>query len=35
MSKLQELDPIVALADQLQSEEGPIVLVNVFTVDAA
>jgi heme-degrading monooxygenase HmoA len=34
MSKLKELDEVVSLADQMGSdEEGPIVLVNVFTVD--
>ncbi|MGJ8615818.1 MAG: antibiotic biosynthesis monooxygenase family protein [Sulfitobacter sp.] len=35
MSGFQELDAIVTLADQMQSEEGPIVLINLFTVDAA
>ena len=34
MPGFQELDNIVALADQMQSqEEGPVVLMNVFTVD--
>ena len=35
MPGFKELDPIVSLADQLQSQEGPIVLINIFTVDAA
>ncbi|MDA9009623.1 antibiotic biosynthesis monooxygenase [Alphaproteobacteria bacterium] len=35
MTGFVELDAIVTLADQMQSEEGPIVLVNLFTVDAA
>ncbi|MDF3415116.1 antibiotic biosynthesis monooxygenase [Sulfitobacter sp. M57] len=35
MSGFQELDSAVTLADQMQSEEGPIVLVNLFTVAPA
>lgn len=35
MSNFAELDAIVTLADQMQAEEGPIVLINLFTVDAA
>ncbi len=35
MPAIQELDAIVTLADQMQAEEGPIVLVNLFTVDPA
>lgn len=35
MAKLEELDAKVALAQQMQVEEGPIVLINVFTVDPA
>jgi heme-degrading monooxygenase HmoA len=35
MSGFKELDAIVTLADQMQAEEGPIVLVNLFTVDPA
>lgn len=35
MPGLKELDPIVSLSDQLQSDEGPIVLINVFSVDVA
>ncbi|KLN61761.1 antibiotic biosynthesis monooxygenase [Kiloniella spongiae] len=34
-AKFKELDNIVTLADQMGSEEGPIVLINVFTVDPA
>lgn len=34
MPKFEELDKIVTLADQMQSEDGPIVLVNIFSVDA-
>ena len=33
MPGFEELDPVVSLADQMKSEEGPIVLINVFTVD--
>ena len=35
MARLEELDAAVSLADQMQSDEGPVVLINVFTVDAA
>jgi len=35
MSGFVELDAIVTLADQMQAQEGPIILVNLFTVDAA
>lgn len=34
MSGFENLDAIVTLADQMKSEEGPIVLINLFTVDA-
>lgn len=34
MPGFEELDPKVALADQFKTEEGPVVLVNLFTVDA-
>lgn len=34
MSGFVELDAIVTLADQMNAEEGPIVLINLFTVDA-
>ena len=34
MSGFEELDKIVTLADQMKAEEGPIVLINLFTVDA-
>lgn len=32
-AKFEELDPVVTLADQMKSEEGPIVLINIFTID--
>ena len=35
MTKFAELDNVVTLADQMQADEGPIVLINLFTVDAA
>ena len=34
MPTLEQLDEIVTLADQMQAEEGPVVLVNLFTIDA-
>jgi heme-degrading monooxygenase HmoA len=34
MSGFENLDAIVSLADQMKSEEGPVVLINLFTVDA-
>ncbi|WP_299986607.1 antibiotic biosynthesis monooxygenase [uncultured Ruegeria sp.] len=34
MAKFEELDAIATLADQMQAEEGPVVLINLFTVDA-
>ncbi|WP_170362259.1 antibiotic biosynthesis monooxygenase family protein [Ruegeria arenilitoris] len=34
MARIKELDNIVTLADQMQTEEGPVVLINLFTVDA-
>ncbi|WP_281929423.1 antibiotic biosynthesis monooxygenase family protein [Roseibium album] len=34
MANFEELDRVVSLADQMKAEEGPIVLINVFTVDA-
>ncbi|AWZ02023.1 deoxynogalonate monooxygenase [Rhodobiaceae bacterium] len=34
MPGFEELDPKVTLADQFKTEEGPVVLVNLFTVDA-
>ncbi len=33
MPKFEELDATVTLADQMQAQEGPIVLMNVFTAD--
>ncbi len=33
MSGFVELDAIVTLADQMNADEGPIVLINLFTVD--
>ena len=35
MLQLKELDPRVTLANQMQANEGPVVLINVFTVDPA
>lgn len=35
MIHFADLDPLVSLTDQLGAEEGPVVLVNIFTVDAA
>ncbi|MEP3279033.1 MAG: antibiotic biosynthesis monooxygenase family protein [Stappiaceae bacterium] len=33
MPNFADLDPVVSLAEQLTSEEGPVVLINLFTVD--
>lgn len=33
MVSFRELDANVSLAEQMQEEDGPIVLINVFTVD--
>lgn len=33
MAKFEELDANVTLAEQMQTQEGPIVLLNIFTVD--
>ena len=35
MSRFAELDKAVTLADQMEADEGPIVLINLFTVDPA
>lgn len=35
MTAFEELDKTVTLAAQMQADEGPVVLVNLFTVDAA
>jgi heme-degrading monooxygenase HmoA len=35
MPKLKELDSNVTLAEQMQVVDGPIVLINVFTIDPA
>ena len=35
MPKLESLDEAVTLADQMETDEGPVVLINLFTVDAA
>jgi len=35
MSGFEELDAVASLADQMNANEGPIVLINHFTVDAA
>jgi hypothetical protein len=32
MPKFKELDQVVTLADQMSAQEGPIVLMNLFTV---
>lgn len=32
MAKFKELDTTVTLADQMQAQDGPIVLMNVFTI---
>lgn len=34
MANFEELDATVSLADQMQHDEGPIVLMNVFSIDA-
>lgn len=34
MAHIEEMDKVVTLADQMQAEEGPVVLINVITVDA-
>ncbi|WP_170561469.1 antibiotic biosynthesis monooxygenase family protein [Ruegeria atlantica] len=34
MARIEELDKVVTLADQMQADEGPVVLINLFTVDA-
>ena len=35
MADFEELDAVVSLAEQMRSDEGPVVLINVFTVDPA
>lgn len=35
MPRFEELDDVVTLAEQMKADEGPIVLMNKFTVDAA
>ena len=35
MPDFKELNAVVTLADQMQADEGPIVLVNLFTIDPA
>ena len=35
MPKFENLDAVVSLADQMEAEAGPIVLINLFTVDAS
>ncbi len=32
-ARFEELDAVVTLAEQMQSDESPIVLINIFTVD--
>lgn len=34
MPKLTEMDATVTLADQLKDDDGPVILVNTFTVPA-
>ena len=34
MSGFENLDAMVTIADLMQADEGPIVLINLFTVDA-
>jgi hypothetical protein len=34
MPNFKELDATVTLADQMKAQEGPIVLINVFTIDS-
>ena len=34
MPAFEEFDKIVTLGEQMQAEDGPIVLVNIFSVDA-
>lgn len=34
MAVFENLDSVVTLNDQMKTEEGPVVLINVFTVDA-
>ena len=34
MAEFEQLDPVISLAEQMRAEEGPIVLINLFTVDA-
>ncbi|WP_170781614.1 antibiotic biosynthesis monooxygenase family protein [uncultured Ruegeria sp.] len=34
MARIEELDNIATLGDQMETDEGPIVLINLFTVDA-
>jgi heme-degrading monooxygenase HmoA len=33
MAKFKELDAGVSLGEQMQAEDGPIVLINLFTID--
>lgn len=35
MTNFKELDAVVTLAEQMQANDGPIVLINLFTVDQA
>jgi heme-degrading monooxygenase HmoA len=35
MLNLRPLDPVVSIQQQLQAKAAPVVLVNIFTVDAA
>ena len=35
MARFEELNAAVSLSEQMQSDEGPVVLINVFAVDPA
>ncbi len=35
MANFKELDAVITLAEQMQTDDGPIVLINLFTVDKA
>lgn len=35
MPRFEELDAVVTLADQMIADEGPVVLINLFSVDAS
>ena len=35
MSQFKELDQLVTLTEQMKTNEGPVVLINLFTIDPA